>query len=327
MSAATIALCWRRLVVSPAGDGPVAGALRSAGQRVTIIADGRADLASYGLIWIQGNANWFPQLCRQLAAVPRSRRPPTLVWHTEPLPPSRASGLPRPGLNTREIAKIILRDVRATDPYSNWWRLRRLASAGVPDLLVTSADGRREFLAEHGLSACRVPLGYDTSYGDDLQAARDIDVLFLGAPEIPRHASAVKYLRRRGVELTAVGSWSSPAYWGDNRTRLLNRTRILLNLLRRPGEFSGLRLVLGMANGALVVSEPMYRPNPFVPGVHYAEATLGEMPGVLHHYLTHEAERKRLAASGHRFVTEELTMAASVERILTLVRERTHALV
>ena len=68
----------------------------------------------------------------------------------------------------------------------------------------------------------------------------------------------------------------------------MNRTRIFLNVSRQPGQFSGERLVIGMANRALVLSEPIYRPTPFVPGVHYLEAALDSWPELVESLLADE---------------------------------------
>jgi spore maturation protein CgeB len=81
-----------------------------------------------------------------------------------------------------------------------------------------------------------------------------------------------------------------------------------------------------MANKALVISEPIYAPAPYEPGKHYVSATLAEIPEVIAYYLTHESERERIANEGHRFVTQELTLARSVSHILTLVREQRSSL-
>ena len=81
-------------------------------------------------------------------ATPRYRRPYVLLWHSEPLPPARATGLPLPWLNLREVAKVVLRDARATDVYTNYFTLRSLHRVGIPDVLVLSSRGRQEFLAE-----------------------------------------------------------------------------------------------------------------------------------------------------------------------------------
>jgi hypothetical protein len=300
----------------------VTALLEEAGHRVTRIKDEPLDLAGDSVMWIQGNANWFPVICRQLAARPQPKRPFLVLWHTEPLPPPKAAGLPWPRLHLLEIGKILLHDKRATDVYTNYFRLRRLAQHGLPDLLIASTPGRREFLVERGLPAHWVPLGYSPSSGYDLGLSRDIDVFFLGDLTIPRRRRLINCLRRNGVNLLAMGDWADPACWGENRTRLLNRTKVFLNLQRYPGDLAGLHLILGMANKALVVSEPIYNPAPYIPGKHYLSATIEEMPALIRYYLIHDDEREAIAAEGHRFVTQELTMVRSIARILELIEAK-----
>ena len=319
-----ITVCRRALPVDRGTLHPVTEQLRALGRRVTEIDDGAIDLDPDGMaprsvLWIQGNPTRFPEICRQLSGRQRHQRPLVVLWFSEPLPPPRAAGLPRPRLNLREIAKILLRDSRATDVYSNNWRLRALHRQGLPDVLVASTPARRAFLAEHGIDAHFVPLGYLADrYGGDLGLSRDVDVLFLGAL-VPRRKRLLRRLERRGVKLRKMGSWFDPACWGENRTRLLNRTRIFLNIARYPGELPGLRLILGMANKALVVSEPIHDPGPYIPGRHYVSCTLEEMPEVIRHYLANPDERDRIAAEGHRLVTEEVTLERSARRILGLI--------
>jgi hypothetical protein len=317
-----IAICHRNLPVHRGKRYVVTSLLEKAGYQVTQVEDGSLDLVTNGVVWILGNANWFPTVCRQLTSTPRPKRPFVIIWHTEPLPLSEAAGLPWPRLHLREILKILLRDPRATDVYTNYLRLHRLAQQGLPNLLVVSTLGRREFLTERGIAAHWVPFGYDpSSHGRDMSLPRDIYVLFLGALEIPRRKRAIKYLGQRGVNLLAQGSWSDPAYWGENRIRLLNRTKILLNISRHPGNLADSRLILGMANKALVISEPMYNPAPYVPGKHYVSVTVEEMPETIRYYLAHDDERERIVNEGHWLVTQQVTMAQSVSRILELIRE------
>ena len=275
-----------------------------------------------GLVWILGNATWFPRICRRLASRAPGQRPFVVLWYSEPLPPPRAAGLPRPRLHLREIAKIALRDRRTTDVYSNAHRLRSLGRRGFPDLLVASTPARREYLAERGVDAEYVPLGYDPAqHGEWLGFQRDLDVLFLGVL-VPRRKRLIRQLEARRVRVRQAGGWSDPQSWGESRTQLLNRTKIFLNLARHPGELPGVRLILGMASQTLVVSEPIYAPGPYVPGRHLVTASIEEMPEVIGHYLEHEDERRRIAAAGHRLVTQELTMKHSVEKILALVDAR-----
>jgi hypothetical protein len=140
-----IALAVRR------GLGPeLAEPFEQAGSRVTFGVDGDPELAEAPALLVLGNANWFPQLCRQLEQTPSERRPLVAIWHTEPLPPPAISGLPRPRPHLREVANIVLRDPRATDPYTNIRRLRRLHLQGLPDLLGVSTPERQDFLAEQG---------------------------------------------------------------------------------------------------------------------------------------------------------------------------------
>jgi glycosyltransferase involved in cell wall biosynthesis len=252
--------------------------------------------------------------------MPKSQRPFSVVWHYEPLPPPRAAKLPWPRLHLQEIRRILLRSPGATDVYSNYLRLRSLARHGLPDLLVVSTLSRREFLAERGITAHWAPLGYHPSQGRDLGLPRDIDVLFLGDVKIPRRKPLLTQLQQHRVNLMAVGDWSDPAYWGENRTRLLNRTKIFLNVQRYSGELSGQRLLIGMANKALVISEPMYNPAPYVSGKHYITATIEEMPEVIRYYLAHEDERRAVVEDAYRLVTQEVTLEHSLSRILALLK-------
>lgn len=296
-------------------------ALINAGHWAEEGKDGSFKLTPRQILLLLGDAGRYPHLWPRLNGRPLVERPFVALWHLEPLPPPKASGLPRPRLHLREIVKILLRRGRIGDVYTNYHRLRRVALRGLPDLLLVGSLGRREFLAERGITACWVPFGYDLSFGHDMGLDRDVDVLFLGGLEVPRRRRLIKRLRRSGISLKAAGGWSNPEYWGESRSRLLNRTRILLNFPRNPGELSGLRFVLGMANGALIISEPIYEPAPFVPGKHFISASPDRMPEIIRYYLSHEDERKRIATAGNRLVTREVTMERSVRRILELVDE------
>jgi hypothetical protein len=307
----------------PAGAGPhaVDQALEEIGCDLSLVPQESFDPRSDGVVFAYGSANWYSDAWRRMLATSPAMRPPVILWHAEPLPYARSTGrrLERPHL--REVAKIVLRDARASDPWTNYRRLRGLLGQGLPDLLVVSTLEKQEFLAEQGIESAVVPLGYHRSHGRDLALDRDIDVLFLGALDVPRRKRILRNLRQAGIEAQAAGDWDDPAYWGENRTRLLNRTKILLNLPRHPGLLSGARMIIGMANGALVIAEPIHLSAPYVDGTHFVSAALEDMPEVIRHYLANDAERERIATEGQRFVTGELTMANSLRRILALLDE------
>jgi hypothetical protein len=219
----------------------------------------------------------------------------------------------------REIAKIALRDPRATDPYTNFATLRSLHQDGIVDVLAVSTRGRQEFLEEHGIASHFIPLGYGPQHGRDLGLERDIDVLFLGDVRMARRRRVLNYLRKCGVQVTTAGGWDDPRYWGENRTKLLNRAKILLNLPRTRGDYSGLRMMLGAANGAAILSEPLYRPEPFLPGRHYIEAELEQMPDAAQALLEDHAGRTALAEAAREQATQVATRSRSVAALLEVI--------
>jgi hypothetical protein len=296
--------------------------LRASGHSVIQTRDTRLDVGAFDVLLILENYRWFPKIIREFLVARRTaRRPLLVVWHWEPLPLPRASGAPIPRLSVREVAKILLRDTRATDVYTNLFDLWRLSRRGLPDLLVVSSSAWKESLDHYGIPSEWVPFGYENGDGALLDVPRDIGVLFLGALDVPRRKRVIDRLRRRGVDVSACGSWFEPSTWGPSRTHLINRAETFLNIQRYPREISAHRLILGMANRSLVVSEPIYRPQPFVPGRHYVEVDIPDVPDALDYYRTHPTERDRIVDRAYRFVTEELRMETSVSRILSLIRQ------
>ena len=311
----------RRLPHNSEGER-VVSYLKEAGCDVTQISGNSVVFKDYDAIILLGNAVWYPAIVRKLLSSHHDQRPVVVVWHWEPLPPPKNSGMCRPKLGLRDIAKIVLHDARANDVHTNFRYLKKLSKTGVVNVLFTSTPSRIEYLAENGIKADYAPLGYDSDHGCNLEQPRDLPVLFLGDLRIRRRRQVLNTLRRRGVAIEAFGDWSRAEFWGKNRTKLLNRTKIFLNLHRFAGEFSGLRMILGMANGCLVISEPMYCPGPFHQGRHFVSATVEEMPDAIQYYLSHDVERERIAREGTRFVMDEMRLETSVSLVLTAVKKR-----
>ncbi len=235
-----------------------------------------------------------------------------------------AAGLPREPLTARELAKVVLRDRRINDHGSNGRYLRELAGEGIVTVLAVATSAYQAYLAEHGVAAELVPLGYDPDDGRLLDLERDIDVLFLGDYRIRRRRHILRQLEREGIDLLVLGSNSaSEGYWGESRTELLNRTKILLNLPRLQGHLPDIRLIMAMACGALVVSEPMYLPAPYVPGTHYVESPPDELATTIRRYLADDEERRRITATAHTFVTQGLTLEGTFARLLELAEAAT----
>lgn len=316
-----LTLLSRKLGPRDPGDA-VGSAFTELGCEVVRATDATFSPESASALVVWGNAGWFPRAFELLAALPPSDRPLVAVWQSEVLPFPRASGLGRTRLTARELARILLRRPTAVDPNTTARRLVGHVRRGLVDILVVTSEDRREFLAEQGVRSEVVPRGYHESHGADLGRERDLDVVFLGALNVPRRRRILRSLARAGVDVFARGSWTDQRYWGEQRAALLNRARIVLNVSRHPGQFAGDRFVVAMGNGALVVSEPVYRPAPFRPGEHYVEAAVPELAETIRRFLADEEERRRIAARGHAFVTGELTMRRSAARVLALIARR-----
>ena len=63
-----------------------------------------------------------------------------------------------------------------------------------------------------------------------------------------------------------------------------------------------------MATRCCVLSEPIYDPRPFVPGLHYAEAPIEALAEAAAALLADDARRTAIADAGHAFALEEHTL-------------------
>ncbi len=297
--------------------------LASLGVSARTVVESEVDLSSDRIVWVGGNPRWYRRTLDRVAALPKAERPLVLVWHTEPLPMPRAAGLKGQMLTTREVAKLALRDRRINDHYSNARYLRRLAADGTADVLAVATRAYQAYLEQEGVATELVPLGYHPSHGRLLDRDRDVGVVFLGDFRLPRRRRILRQLERAGVDILTLGDYANPELWGEGRVELMNRAKIALNIPRLEGHLPDVRLVVAMANGALVVSEPLYLPEPYQPGVHYVEAPVEQLAETIRRYLADDDARQRITEEAYRFVTTELTLERSFSRLLELAREAT----
>ncbi len=295
------------------------------GFNARLVSDNDFDTSADRIVFISGNALWHKRALDRIRRLPRADRPFVIVWFSEPLPFPRAAGLRLAPLTVRELGKIVLRDRRISDAHSNARHLRQVSREGVVDLLAVAARSYQAFLAQEGVDSELIPVGYHPVHGHRLDLERDIDVLFLGDLRVGRRKRILRRLERDGLPVQAVGSYSDPKYWGEGRTQVLNRAKILLNLPRHSGLLADLRLILGMATGTLILSEPVYLPEPYVPGRHYIEAEIDEMADTARRYLADDEARLRITDAAHAFVTQELTLERSFADMLALAAQRVSA--
>jgi hypothetical protein len=311
-----IAIVFRPVPALKGSEHGIAKGFRDAGHEVS--ADREEFDPGVDAVLIPNQPTFYPRALEQLRGL-GGRRPRVVAWMSEPLVPPLASGLPWPRRTHREWIKLALRDRRVIDARSNERRTIALVREGLVDAVATTTVARVERFAEVGLETTWVPQTIGPHVYADLQLERDIPVLFLGAMDVPRRQLLARRLRRAGVELTAVGDWKDPRYWGDERTRLMNRAVITLNLNRFRGNFPDTRFNLAAANRSLIVSEPVHRPDPYVAGQTHVEAEPEDLPAVLEHWLADREARARMISAAYETVTTQLRRERSIAALSALL--------
>src|SRR5260221_5382073 len=124
-------------------------------------------------------------------------------------------------------------------------------------------------------------------------------------------------LRRRRIGMYVADNEEHPFIFADERTRMLNRAKITLNVTRTWYDDNFTRFPIVMPNRSLVVSEPMLSHCPdYVVGKHYVAAPVEELAETIVHYLSHPDERQRIVDNAYHLVSKELTLRNCVARIM-----------
>ena len=195
-------------------------------------------------------------------------------------------------------------------------------SRGLLGGLATTANSRVAYLRRHGFQPIGVPIGYYPPFhGRDLALQRDIDVAFLGRMKSKRRPKLLEKVRKdlesRGIKLVVPTKELN----GENRTKFLNRTKIILNIFQRPHGFAGLRFLFCAANKTLLVSEPVIDTQPFVPGRYMVTAPIEQLAETIQSYLSKEGKRQEIVERAHRLISEDFTIHKMIGRILNHSRE------
>ena len=298
------------------------------------------DQAEFDLVLAVGTPRYYPWL---LDSPPASTR---ISWFGEPLPRgSKATARfgYRPGLGrSGGISRSLLRATRRVAGPLKWtplpgqlgaWReaaaieqervdnlamTARCSSRGTR-IVVTSFD-RGAALAAAGIPASVVPFGYHARHAGPLtppDSARDIEVVIIGS-------GMTSTRRRRGRILSALRPGLGrlglvveiDGRWGDERDAILRRSRVVLDIQRVPGDFTGLRWLLASAAGAAYVVEPIDDPSPFRVGVDHVEAPVESLIDEVAQLLDDEPRRRSIAEAAQHLLRGELAMHRSLERVL-----------
>lgn len=194
-------------------------------------------------------------------------------------------------------------------------------------LLAVLTPSHQQFYSEKiGVPAEVIPYGYNPAFGRDLHLERDVDVVFLGSLRDRRRSEIMQRFESDFTKLEIKfvihdGSPERGLVFGEERTRLINRTKILLSIMRQPWDDLVFRMLLGTPNGAMVVSEPVQDQYPFQSGVHFASAEIDRIPETVKYYLEHEEERQRIVQSAQDVIFNQMTGSMMTGKMLAALDE------
>lgn len=224
-------------------------------------------------------------------------------------------------IDARSWRNFEWRDLQFLMREADWIRDHAHPDRGWIDHVACSIPTRLDYLQRHGIAARFVPVGYHPIWGDDLNVKRDIDVLFIGVVKCGDRRRFVPHimrqLRGRGFTVHVVNE----NCYGRQRTALLNRSRIVLNMVKFPWEFAGMRLLMAIGCRTLVVSNTCSVTRPYQSGLHFVSAEIDDMVDVSDYYLRHEAERREFTQRAFDAVSRDLTMEQTAEQLLRVGRQ------
>jgi hypothetical protein len=264
-------------------------------------------------------------LANQLVAIPQDDRPALIFWLTEQLPNPL---LPKSLVALAGRARSRLERYAYRQNDAGLWRLRPgwasltrkanrfrycgdllwMQEAGILTLLVLGSPFNNAYLNALGLHTYRPPQSFRGEMGADLNLPRDVAVLWLGKTATRRRRRNLERVRSdlaaRGIDTLVVDGVENPYIFGEARTDLLNRTCIVLNLLRTPWDSHAQRFQLAALNRALVVSEPCVQHTDFLPGEHFVVAPVEKLAETVEYYLRHEEERQQITDRAYQLVRQ-----------------------
>jgi hypothetical protein len=332
--------CGLITLEQPGGDliAPIVEGLEGNNCKVEVLfakKDWRPENFDFMLAY--GPMQSMTKVIARLAEFPHS--PPLACWYTEQVPSPQPSSAVYYASRLRYLYDSYVHSNKA--PWLNkriphaqlLQRAGRLRALG--ELLTLQAqhqlklvcaftETNAKFLKHYGLPVVDIPMGYHPNFGERLSdESRDIDVVFLGSTRDKRRKALIAELqeqlaRRRIHFVIKDGSQQHGNVFGRERILLLNRTKIMLSIMRQPWDDPVFRMLLAAPNGAMLLSENLLPTStgPFLPGMHFAMTSLSDMADSIQYYLSHEQERQAIADQAYNFVTGELTMTNMAHRLM-----------
>ncbi|MEM7124862.1 MAG: hypothetical protein AAF702_00960 [Chloroflexota bacterium] len=295
------------------------------------------------LVLLFGPFGKFLPILEYVAQMPLEARPLTLFWNTEGFPNPR---IPWPimrqgarirswigrhvdakGLLTRmPVIKDLFSSVdRQMMPYRHLGDFLHAQYHGLIDVYADVSAVYGHYLRRKAnFDPVEAPLGSSHRWYTDLGLERDIDVIWIGKRETKRVSSLLeqiqKHLSKQGVQMLLIDDEKACFRIDEERIRLLNRSKINLNILSTWHDENSLEISIAASNRSLVVSEPLL-PHvlKYEAGVHYVSSPIAKLADTIIYYLEHDNERDVIIKKAYQLMTTELSLYWSVQRVMNAV--------
>jgi hypothetical protein len=184
--------------------------------------------------------------------------------------------------------------------------------------VVVTSENRRAGARLAGFDARTVPLGYHEAWCGPIvppdAGRRDIDVLFIGR-DVTGHNRRARLLAELAGQSVRPLIVDRDLY-GEERSALVARARIVLDLFRVPGNATGFRFLIATAGGAALVAEECG--DTWAGGM---DACMAEVPQqklarTVQALLADEERRRTLVTAGQALLHNELSMAHALQRVI-----------
>jgi hypothetical protein len=149
-------------------------------------------------------------------------------------------------------------------------------------------------------------------------------VLWMGNRQGERRSRLIDQVRegltKHGVTMYVADGQENPFIFREERSLLLNRAKISLNITRTWYDDNFSRFALVAPNRSLIVSEHLLPHCPtYEPGVHYVATEPENLAKTIVYYLRRPELRTEIVERAYRLATTQLTFSNSIKKLLMAV--------
>ena len=337
---ATVAVVARQNKQDQTIQHHVAAQLGSHGFSPHCFVDGDPKILDCNIVLLIGAVSSMRQTVRQLERHAKPK-PKVAIWLFEPLPPpdmpiahiklaARLSPIHTGKRWMKPIMHLLSRPLDAVlgQQYvgefsvsmlrfliDNFALIERGQRKGWLNHIVTSTEQKRVYLAEHEITAQFLPIGQQPVFGEHQGLKRDIDVLFIGSLKNTHRQEQLKAMMSRLSRMGLTTYVPNEPIWGQARTQLVNRAKILLHIHNLKWDTPWMRWYLASANGAVVATSPLSVEYPLRPDIDYLSADADSLPDEIYALAIDENRRKKMVKSLQDRIAAKMTCARSVAEL------------